>query len=102
MAHLLLNFYIIYSLSLRSTGQLKQNNKHTVIILCAACHFQHSHIINALMFVSGKPKQAALKFAFKKYNRRYITFNFKGKGNAQLQFFISDRSKKFQVHTCIM
>ena len=34
---------------------------------------------------SAESKQEAL--LFKQYNRRYLTFNFKGKGHAQLQFF---------------
>ena len=46
---------------------------------------------------SVKPKQPAVTVEFKKYNRRYITFNFKGKGNAKLRFYNKDKSRSFQV-----
>ena len=63
------------------------------LIIC-----KHTNVLTIECLFSAGPKQAALKLEFKKYNRRYITFNFKGKGNAQLQFFNSDSSKSFKVH----
>ena len=41
--------------------------------------------------------QGALTTKFDKYHRRYIAFNFKGKGNAQLLFQNAGKSKSFRV-----
>ena len=47
---------------------------------------------------SAKQKQKALEIAYQNYSRRYITFNFKGKGNAQLLLFNYNRAEQFKVY----
>ena len=51
--------------------------------------------VQIISCLSAQSIQDAL--LFKQYMRRYITFNFKGKGNAQLHFFYPARKKQFKA-----
>ena len=72
--------------------QFSRQQKQTNFVVIGALR---AKTIYYLLFSALSMQEALL---FKQYNRQYITFNFKGKGNAQLQCFYEHKFTPFKVN----